>query len=509
MRRLLLVVALAMVAVWALDAQQALVRQAAAQEGGDVAGGDAAGGDVAAEEEAPAAAREPGWTGPGFYFNWFKILAVWLLFCFWVYTTDWASHDAQEMGLDWMRWNPLLFGPFMAGFVLVLVIPFFWVGFPLLLAASAVPLTMYVLYRNKNVQPHQTVMSRTHLRYWFAEHLAIFGIKIRKELQDPHTTGVPVILTAQGAKEERDDRVHLLAARQSEGFRDARQILADGLYRRSDAIMLDFTQEAMNARHMVDGVWHNAESWEREPADAALESLKLLCGLDPEDRRSRQEGTFATEYLSEKYSSSLTSQGTETGERVVLKFEGKKTHFDDYGALGIRPKMQEQVKELMESKAGFVLFSGMPGSGLRSTMTVALFRTDRFMRELVSVEEEGSRYEEIENVQPVIYKASEGQSPDQILQDLFYKEPDVVVIRDLVNGETVRMMCQEVANGRLFMGSVRAKDACEALLRVLALGVPAADLAKAVSAVVSQRLIRKLCESARWATRPRPRCSSS
>jgi type II secretory ATPase GspE/PulE/Tfp pilus assembly ATPase PilB-like protein len=504
MRRLLLVLPLVILLAGNFDLHRVLLSQAVAQESGseDSAGADEGSSSEEAAEDAPPA--HSGWSGPGFYFNVFKILAVFLLFCLWVHTTDWASRDGQEMNLDYFRWNPILFGSFMAGFVLVLVLPFFWIGYPLLLISYAVPMAFYVRYRNAKVEPHQTVMTRPHLRYWFAEHLAPFGVKIQKEEADPHTTGVPVILNAQGAPDERQNNVNLLNARQSPGFRNARQVVADALYRRADAIMLDFTQEAMGVRHLVDGVWHSAESWEREIGDPVLESFKLLCGLNPQDRRGRQEGPFAAEYLKEKYSGLLTCQGTETGERAVLKFEGKKTHFDDYDDLGMRPKMQEEIKELMGREAGFVLFSAQPASGLRSTVTVALVRTDRFMRELVSIEEEKTRYEEIENVQPILYKTSEGVTPDKILQDIFYKEPNVVIVRDLVNGETVRMMAHEVTNNRLFVGTVRAKDSCEALLRVLALQVPPPEFARAVTAVLCQRLIRKLCEECKEAYAPTP-----
>ena len=80
----------------------------------------------------------------------------------------------------------------------------------------------------------------------------------------------------------------------------------------------------------------------------------------------------------------------------------------------------------------------------------------------------------------------------------------MVVVRDLVNGETVGAMCEQTAADRLMIGTVRAKDAAEALLRVLVLGVPAAEFAKAVTAVGNQRLLRKLCETCKEAYAPTP-----
>ena len=96
----------------------------------------------------------------------------------------------------------------------------------------------------------------------------------------------------------------------------AREILAEGLAVRATAFMLDFTQQAAAIRTMIDGVWIPAEPRDRELADPALESFKLLCGANPQDRQTRQEGTFAVEYQSKRYVATFVSQGTPNGERA-------------------------------------------------------------------------------------------------------------------------------------------------------------------------------------------------
>ena len=81
----------------------------------------------------------------------------------------------------------------------------------------------------------------------------------------------------------------------------------------------------------------------------------------------------------------------------------------------------------------------------------------------------------------------------------------MVIVRDLVNAETVGMLCAEIEEkNRLMIGTVRAKDSVEALLRVLGLGVPPAEFAKTVTAVLNQRLVRKLCEACKEAYTPPP-----
>ena len=268
--------------------------------------------------------------------------------------------------------------------------------------------------------------------------------------------------------------------------------------------MLDYTQQGAAMRALIDGVWIPREGRSREIADPALESLKVLCGLNPQDRQGRQQGTFLTEYEKAKLATSLAAQGTPTGERVVIQFEEKKISFKSLDELGMRTKLQDELRAALGLQQGFVLLSGVTGGGLRTTTDVVLHSCDRFIREFGAVEAEENRYPPVENVAVTTYKTSEGQTPADVLPKFFRTEPNVAVIRDFVNAQTVRMMCAEIPENRLMIGTIRAKDFAEAIYRVLAMGVPPAEFAKAITLVVGQRLVRKLCESCKEGYVPPP-----
>jgi type II secretory ATPase GspE/PulE/Tfp pilus assembly ATPase PilB-like protein len=256
---------------------------------------------------------------------------------------------------------------------------------------------------------------------------------------------------------------------------------------------------------MIHGVWHADDPIEREIADPMLEALKTLCGLDANERQKRQEGTFRAEYQSIKFEGTLASQGTKTGERVIIKLAGQKTQFETLDDVGMRPKMQEQLRELLAEKQGLAIFSATPASGLRSTVNVALRGCDRFTREFMAVEDEANRYEVVENIMIMTYNSAGGEKQIEVLPKFFLQEPNVAVIRDLDCQETATMVCEEVFNERILVSTIRAKDTADALLRVLALGVPPAKLAKSSLAVIGQRLIRKLCENCKVQYAPTPK----
>lgn len=89
--------------------------------------------------------------------------------------------------------------------------------------------------------------------------------------------------------------------------------------------------------------------------------------------------------------------------------------------------------------------------------------------------------------------------PRKNLESLLRKEPNVVIVNELPNPECAQMLCEHAADDKLVITTIRAKEAVEALLRVLLLKVPPALFAKSAVGVLNQRLIRRLCDECKQA----------
>jgi type II secretory ATPase GspE/PulE/Tfp pilus assembly ATPase PilB-like protein len=330
------------------------------------------------------------------------------------------------------------------------------------------------------------------------------GVQIDAEKKAAYEKGPPVNLMAKGGASDTENNANLLLARQSPGFVVAKEVISDAVGRRAEKIMLDYTRESVAVRLQIDGVWHDLEPRDRETGDVMLAVLKKLASLNPEDRKSRQEGKFGCEYEGNTYTPSLVSQGTKTGERAIVSLSGGKLQITQLADSGMREKMQEQLKEMLGQNSGLLILSAMPGGGLSTCLHAALRASDRLMRDFVAVEDQADPEQEVENVEVTTYNAAGGEAPDDVLPKLIRKEPDVIVCRDLPNAETVRILCREAADRRLVISTIRAKEAVEALLRVLLLKVPAAEFAPTVTAVLNVRLVRKLCDSCKQPYAPPP-----
>jgi type II secretory ATPase GspE/PulE/Tfp pilus assembly ATPase PilB-like protein len=462
-------------------------------------------------------AADPNWTnipqyvpphakfrGSGNYLSLVKLLACWFVFVAWVKTTDWVSVDSQTLKLDCQRWTAIVFGVFLGAFILAWLLPMFAVAFPLLVLAYIIPLTLYILHRNAQVPNNRRVLTPEHLRFVIGTLLNKFGAKVQVEKKDPMEAGPPVKLLGRSGVDAVTDNARVGLARQTAGFLPARELLAESLSCRADALMLDFAQESVAVHTMVDGVWIPRESRGRDVCDPALETLKVLCGLSPQDRQNRQEGKFAAEYEKKKRTAAFMSQGTPTGERMIIQFEEDEIPRRSLDELGLRTKLQEEIREQIDKPGGLLLFSAGPGCGLRSTLDAVLHTTDRFVREFAAFENIKSPYQYVENI-PITTFDPAGEEPlNEALRKFFRREPNAAVIRDLVDGPMVDLLCEATTHDRVVFSTMRAGDCAEALLRVLALGASAEAVANAVTLVVNQRLVRKLCDKCKEAYTPTP-----
>jgi type II secretory ATPase GspE/PulE/Tfp pilus assembly ATPase PilB-like protein len=183
---------------------------------------------------------------------------------------------------------------------------------------------------------------------------------------------------------------------------------------------------------------------------------------------------------------------------------GQRASFKTYDDLGMRKKLAEQWAEQMALDKGLLVISGLPEGGITTSTDVSLMETDRLLRDFVSIEEEKHRERELENIDVTTYSAEKGETPTTILPAMIRKYPNVYVCRDFVEPQAAKLLFDEISEDRLVITTVQAKDATEAMLRMLQKKLPQREFAKTLSAVLGVRLIRKLCDECKVAYEPTP-----
>jgi type II secretory ATPase GspE/PulE/Tfp pilus assembly ATPase PilB-like protein len=423
-----------------------------------------------------------------------KLLSMFIVFWMWVAAGDWVNKDSQIYNLGYQKWSLIIYVPFVLVTMIVVFLPIAtWIKTLVMFVVFFATWLPYVLIHNRNVEPHLTVLTGPWWRFAMATVLGSVGIKMGTERKAAYEMGAPVELMAMGAADSTANNANLITARHSPGYLIVKDLFAEMINRRAEKVMLDFTQQGVSVRYEIDGVWLNGEPRDRESSDVMLAVVKTLANLNVKDRRNKQEGKFGAKYEGKSYICPVVTQGTQTGERVVIHCVGEKKSLSHYADLGMREGLQKQWAEIMAQDKGLVIFCTLPGGGLTTLTNVSIEETDRLMRDFVAIEDVNNREHDIQNVNVTTYDSSKGETPATHLPVLIRNYPNVYILRDMTDVEAAKLLFKEVTDDHLVITSIRAKEAAEALLRFLQLKMPQKEFASVVTAVLNQRLIRKLC----------------
>lgn len=297
-----------------------------------------------------------------------------------------------------------------------------------------------------------------------------------------------------------------IAARQLPGYPIAIILVANAISSRADRILIDYSAQGAVARYRVDGVWESLPPMDRPTGDSALVAIKKILGLNPAERKTKQDAKFATNFKDIDWIVNFSSWGVPSGERVTFQIETKKPTLKTLGDLGMRPQTQESLKAFMNGDKGIVLISAPAGQGLPTTWRVALECADKYVRDFVSFGCKADGDPEIINVTPNLYDNAPGESVEQQFEKILLKQPDVLVMPSLINSYIAERTIDQITKlDKHLITRIVAFDAVDAVIKLLTTyKSEAKDLLGLLTGVLNQRLIRRLCDKCKQPFQPSP-----
>ena len=436
----------------------------------------------------------------GGYLSIIKLGAIAAVYLLWVRLVDWINRDSQKLGADTgllpVVWNPINVVAFLIGFMSAISVPMFAVGFSVYCVTALVPPMLYWLVRRSKLKTNPSIALKASAKPG----------EVPTAPPLPQDEGAVMDFLPAG-ETEKDRQVNLIRARQTDadGFPNLKNLIRDSLKKRVEQVLLDYTREQAAGRMLIDGAWHPLPPMDRFSGDAMLASLKYLAGLNPQDRRSVQKGVFRAIAPDDKADLEVTSQGTPTGERVQVRFHKKVKQELTINQLGMWPEMSQLLAAKMNAP-GVTIISAPPLGGLSSTWKAAIQNSDKITRDCVAILDDHELDSELENIGVQRFSMAEGQSPITVLKPVLLKQPDCLIIPDVVNSESLDAMTHEAVNEErsIFVQS-KARSAADALVRTYSISKNREQFIQSVTAVTGQRLIRRLCEACRVEVQVQPK----
>jgi type IV pilus assembly protein PilB len=255
----------------------------------------------------------------------------------------------------------------------------------------------------------------------------------------------------------------------------------------------DPQDDSLVVRLRIDGVLHEVQRIPRRLAPGVTTRLKVLAKLDIAERRKPQDGRIS---LNAKAAGRLLDirvavLPTVEGEGVVMRLLDKSKRAPTLTELGLSDEMRAEFEEIIRKPTGALLVTGPTGSGKSTTLYAALTEMNRPEVNIITVEDPVEYRLPGPNQVQVNPKA--GLTFASALRSILRSDPDIVMVGEIRDVETAKISIEAALTGHFVLSTLHTNDAPSALTRLNEMGVEPFLTGSAVTAVLAQRLVRKLC----------------
>jgi len=271
------------------------------------------------------------------------------------------------------------------------------------------------------------------------------------------------------------------------------KIVSQALRDRTSDIHIEPLNDRLRIRFRVDGQLVEAFSLPLSAHNALTSRLKIMSEMNIVEKRAPQDGKFSTKVDGRELDVRVASVATVFGEKIVMRLLDKSKSMVGLGELGMPKETYSTYAKLVHAPFGMVICAGPTGAGKTTTLYATLLEINSGGKNVTTVEDP------VEYVFPGINQVQTNTKAGLTfatgLKALLRQDPDVILVGEVRDADTARIAIQSALTGHFVLTSLHGTDAVAALHRLLDMGIEAFLVASAIVGVVSQRLIRKMCDN--------------
>lgn len=268
-------------------------------------------------------------------------------------------------------------------------------------------------------------------------------------------------------------------------------ILREAVNRRASDIHFEPYQEHYRIRLRIDGLLHDKTKTSVDLGPRFSARLKIMANLDIAEKRLPQDGRFRVQVAGKKHDCRLSICPTIFGEKLVVRILNPINLSLDLDNLDLNFAEREIFYKYIHMPQGLILVTGPTGSGKTFTLYTALSLLNQTTKNISTVEDPVEI--NLTGINQVEINHRIGINFAKILRTLLRQDPDIIMIGEIRDLETAQIAIKAAYTGHLVLATLHTNSAAASLTRLINMGIAAFDLANAISLIIAQRLVRKIC----------------
>ena len=281
-----------------------------------------------------------------------------------------------------------------------------------------------------------------------------------------------------------------------------RLMITQGLRDRASDIHIEPQADRIRVRYRVDGALHDVLDLPGSMGSAMVSRVKIMAAMNIVERRRPQDGQISMDIEGRAVDIRVATTPVVGGEKVVMRLLDKSRPLFRLGQLGMPADMAERYSALLRSPYGMMICSGPTGSGKTTTLYGSLGEINTPERNIMTIEDPVEYM--IPSINQIQINTQAGVTFAGGLKSILRQDPDVILVGEIRDVDTARIAVQSALTGHFVLSSLHATDAVSALHRLLDMGIESFLVASSITAVLSQRLLRRVCDNCKETYDPPP-----
>jgi type IV pilus assembly protein PilB len=273
-------------------------------------------------------------------------------------------------------------------------------------------------------------------------------------------------------------------------------VVARGVVMRASDIHFDPDESGLRVRFRIDGLMKDVSVLPLTLIPGVVSRIKVMASMDVSEKRLPQDGRFQARFKKNFVDFRVSSLPTAFGEKIGIRILDKSTVVLNLQKMGFSLNNLKRWQELIARPEGLILITGPTGSGKTTTLYATLGRISTAEKSVVTVEDP------IEYNLPLITQVQinekAGLSFATSLRSIVRQNPDILMVGEIRDLATAEIAVRASMTGHLVLSTLHTSDAPVALNRLIDMGIEPYLVSSAVSCVLAQRLVRKLCSACKY-----------
>jgi len=277
------------------------------------------------------------------------------------------------------------------------------------------------------------------------------------------------------------------------------KILSEAVENKISDVHFEPLEQGLRVRFRKDGFLYeylnnlnNLNLLKLEDGEKIISRIKVLADLNIAEKRLPQDGQFSREFNKNKIDFRVSTCPTRWGEKIVLRLQESEKKRLSLEQLGLNQEALKLLKQALGKSQGLIIVTGPTGSGKTLSLYSALEVLNSVKKNICTVEDPIEM--NLSGVNQVNVQNKIGLDFSKVLTAFLRQDPDVMMVGEIRDLETAQIAVKAAHTGHLVLSTLHTNSALESLTRLSGMGVKAYEVASAISLLIAQRLIRKLCD---------------